>query len=54
MKLFGQIVRTVINTATLPLEVAKDVVTLGGVCTGEDKTYTRKQLEKIAEEAQED
>jgi hypothetical protein len=51
MKIFGQIVRTVINVATLPVEVVKDVVTLGNF--GE-KSYTKEQLEKIKEEASED
>jgi hypothetical protein len=54
VKLFGQIVRTVVNTALLPVEVAKDVVTLGGVCTGEPEPYTVKQIKKLKEEASED
>lgn len=53
MKLFGQIIRTVVNATILPVEVVKDVVTLGGIMTEQDKSYTRQQLEKIAEEAQE-
>lgn len=40
MKLFGQIVRTLVNTAVLPVAIVKDVVTLGGVATGEAKPYT--------------
>jgi hypothetical protein len=54
MKFFGQVVRTIVNTATLPVEVAKDVLTLGGVCTGRQESYTREQLEKIKDEAGED
>jgi hypothetical protein len=53
MKLFGQLVRTFVNVVELPLEVAKDVVTLGGVATEQDKSYTRQQLEKLADEAKE-
>jgi hypothetical protein len=53
MKLFGQLVRTVVNVAELPLAVAKDVLTLGGVCTGRNETYTREQVEKLVEEAEE-
>lgn len=31
MKLFGQVVRTVVNTVLIPVAVAKDVLTLGSV-----------------------
>lgn len=54
MSLFGRIVRTAVNTALLPVAVAKDVATLGGVCTGEDEPYTVQQLEKIKAEAEDD
>jgi hypothetical protein len=53
VKLFGQIVRTLVNVAELPVEIAKDVVTLAGAATLQDKSYTRQQLEKIAEDASE-
>ena len=53
MKLFGQIVRTLVNVVELPVEIVKDVVTLGGMITDQDESYTRKQLEKIAEDASE-
>lgn len=53
MSLFGKIVKTVVNVVELPLAVVKDATTLGGVCTGEDQTYTRQQIEKIKEEADE-
>lgn len=46
--------RTLVNTAVLPVAIVKDVVTLGGVATGEAKPYTAQQLEKIKEEAEED
>lgn len=51
MKLFGQVVRTLVNTALVPVAVAKDVFTLGGAATGNPTTYTREQLEKLKEEA---
>lgn len=51
MKLFGQIVRTVVNTALLPVAVAKDVLTLGGAATGEREPYTVQQIEKLKDEA---
>jgi hypothetical protein len=51
VKIFGQIVRTVVNTALLPIEVAKDVVTLGNV--GGDQTHTGKRIEKLMNDAEE-
>lgn len=54
MKLFGQIVATVVNTVALPFEVAKDVFTLGGVCTkGRLEPYTVERLNKLIEDAKE-
>ncbi len=53
MKIFGQIVRTVVNVATLPVELTKDVFTLGGIATDQRKPYTLQQLEKIKDEASE-
>ena len=52
MSLFGQLVRTVVNVATLPVAVAKDVLTLGGAATGEDKPYTVQKLEQLKREAE--
>jgi hypothetical protein len=54
MSFFGKLVRTAVNTALLPVAIAKDVATLGGVCTGELEPYTVQQLEKIKEEAEDD
>lgn len=53
MKLFGQLVRTAVNIALLPVAVVKDVVTLGGVASEQQKPYTAQQIEKIKEEASE-
>lgn len=55
MKLFGQIVRTVVNTAVLPVAIVKDVVTLGGEeAMRGGKTATQKQLEKLKREAEDE
>lgn len=51
MGLFGKLVSTAINVATLPVAVAKDVVTLGGVASGKRQSYTADKLEQIKEEA---
>jgi hypothetical protein len=52
VSLFGKVVRTVVNTATLPVAVVKDVFTLGGVSRpyGEG-SYIVEQLQKIKDEA---
>lgn len=40
MSIFGKIAKTVIKTATLPVDVVKDVATLGGLSTDQDAPYT--------------
>jgi hypothetical protein len=52
VSLFGKIVRTVVNTALLPVAVVKDAYTLGGVATEQKESYTVQALEKIKEEAE--
>ena len=52
MGLFGKLVSTAINVATLPVAVAKDVVTLGGVSTRSGRSAVVQKLEQIKEEAQ--
>jgi hypothetical protein len=54
MKIFGQIIRTVVNTATLPVALAQDAFTLGGLATEQRKPYTMQALEKLKREAEED
>lgn len=54
MSLFGAIVRTAVNVVTLPVAVAKDVLTLGGTVTEQTKPYTVQKLEQIKEEADDD
>ena len=51
MGLFGKILGTAFDVVTSPIEVVKDAATLGGLCTGEDETYTGKRLKKLAEDA---
>jgi hypothetical protein len=51
MGLFGKLVSTAINVATLPVAVAKDVVTIGGSSGGRG-SYTAELAEKIKREAQ--
>lgn len=51
MGLFGKLVATAINVATLPVAVAKDVVTLGGVSTENGESYVVEKLKQIKEES---
>ena len=53
MKLFGQLVRTVVNTALLPVSLTKDVFTLGGALI-DDEPEIVKALKRLKEEAEED
>ena len=51
MGLFGKLVATAINVATLPVAIVEDVVTLGGVATDRE-SYIAEKLRQIKEEAQ--
>ena len=53
MSLFGQLVRTAINVAALPVAVAADALTLGGVTQGRDECYTEEALKRLKREAEE-
>lgn len=52
MGLFGKLVATAVNVATLPVAVVKDVATLGGVATERRQSYTAEKLAEIKEDAQ--
>lgn len=53
MKLFGQLVRTMVNVVELPVALVKDAVTLGGAIDNNGKSHTLEQLNKLAEDAEE-
>lgn len=48
-KFFGNLIQAGAQTVLLPLDIAKDVVTLGGACTG-DEPATIERMAKIAAE----
>lgn len=52
MSLFGALVKTVVNVATLPVSVAHDIVSLGGVIDNNGKSHIAEKLEQIKEEAE--
>lgn len=52
MKIFGQIVRTAVNVATLPVSVARDTVMLmADASDGKVAPATRANLERLKREA---
>lgn len=50
MEIFGQIVRTAVNTALLPVAVVQDVLSLGGVCADRG-SYTVEAVQRLKDEA---
>ena len=53
MGLFGKLLKTGFDVVTTPSEIVKDVSTMGGLLTDEDKAYTIKRLERLADDAEE-
>jgi len=51
MSIIGKILKTTIDIATIPVSVVADVVTLGGVLTDKEKTYTGKHIKTLANDA---
>ncbi len=54
MSFFGRIIRTAINVATLPVDVVKDAVTLGGSFTEDGRSSIAKKVQLIKNEAEDD
>lgn len=52
MGLFGKLLKTGIDLVTLPVDVIKDTVTLGGAVT-EEESAIKKKLERLAEDVEE-
>ena len=50
MKIF----ESIWDLAMLPIEVVKDIVTLGGTATEEDEPYTKQRLKKLDEDISKD
>jgi hypothetical protein len=53
MSILSKLTKTLIHTATTPIEIAKDVVTLGGVINEEDEPYTVQKIKKVLEDIDE-
>jgi hypothetical protein len=52
MSIFGSLLKTVVDTATLPLDVAKDVVTMGGAMTERQEPYTVSKFKRLADDVE--
>ena len=48
-----ELFQSALNLAVVPIEIGKDIVTMGGVLTDEEKPYTLKRLEKAQEKLDE-
>ena len=53
MGLFGKLLKTGFDVVTSPVEIVKDVATLGGLITDEREPYTVKRLKRLASDAEE-
>jgi len=52
MSFIGSLTKSLIDIAVTPIEVVKDVVTLGGSIMGENEPYTVQRLKKAARNAE--
>lgn len=52
MGFLNKFVKLAVNTVSIPIDVAKDVVTLGGVATEQSKSYTEQRIEKLIEDTE--
>lgn len=52
MGLLGTLLRTTIHVATVPVDVIKDVLTLGGELTDQDEPYTVQKARKLEQDTQ--
>lgn len=50
MGLFGNLAKLAMDAIETPVSVAKDVVTMGGAFTDQEKPYTAQSLEEIGKD----
>lgn len=53
MGFLGKLLDATVNVVIAPIDVIKDVATLGGAMTDQDKPYTAQRLEKVIEKVEE-
>jgi hypothetical protein len=50
MSLFGDLLRTTIHVVTIPVDVVKDMATLGGVLNDQSEPSTVTKIKKIGQD----
>jgi len=53
MSLLGKLLKTTIDVVTIPIDIVKDTVTMGGILTDEDHPYIINKVEKICDDVDE-
>lgn len=51
--MFKSLTKAIIGTVLLPVDILADTVTLGGVSTNKDRTYTGERLSDIVDNLKE-
>ena len=52
MGFFSKLLKGTVQTISTPIDVVKDVATMGGVLTDREESYTLEKLRKISETAE--
>lgn len=50
MGFFGKLTKLALDVIETPVAIVKDVATLGGALTDQDKSYTQKKLDDIGDD----
>lgn len=53
MSIFGKPLKTGFDIVTTPVDVVKDVATLGGTLTDQRKSYTAQKADRLCDDADE-
>jgi hypothetical protein len=53
MSIFGKILKTGFDIVTTPIDVVKDVASMGGVLTDQRESYTTQKLKRLHNDAEE-
>lgn len=53
MGLLGKVIQGIIDVAATPIDVAKDIITLGGTSTEQEEPYTLQKMKKLKKKAEE-
>lgn len=53
MSIFGKLLKGGFDLITIPVDIVKDITTLGGANTNQEVPYTIQKLKKLAEDGNE-